>query len=154
MKTQWLAGWLPCTAAALSHSSRPSGQSKPLPSCIPKLSSHTPSRTWKDIRETMLTWRTEMKHVQPFFWRLLTRPLDAVGGCLPRNGQCWEETRPAGVLSLLDRGSADPATSSQSENSTSVHVSGHISCPGKYTLEKSHTSATTAIMHLFREMKI
>ena len=146
-----MACWLPCTTT-LSHSLRPSGQSKPLPSCIPKLKSHTPSRTWIDNPRDNVD--TEMKRVQPFFWLLLTRPLDAVGGCLPRNGQCWEETRPAGVLSLLDRGSADPATSSQSENSTSVHVSGHISCPGKYTLEKSHTSATTAIMHLFREMKI
>ena len=72
-------------------------------------------------------------------------------GCLSRNGQCWEETRPAGVLSLLDGGSADTASSShQSGNSTSVHVSGHISCPGKCTAEKSHTDATTAIMHLLR----
>ena len=36
-------------------------------------------------------------------------------GCLSRNGQCWEETRPAGVLSLLDGGSADTAGRSNLE---------------------------------------
>ena len=38
------------------------------------------------------------------------------GGCLSRNGQCWKETRPAGVLSLLDGGSADTAMATGSSN--------------------------------------
>ena len=71
-----LAGW--CTAlTTLSHSSPPSGQSKPLPSCIPNLPSHT-RRTWKDNpKDNIDMEHREMKRVQPFFWLLLTRrPVD------------------------------------------------------------------------------
>ena len=143
VKTQWLAG---CRALLLCHiPCVPRDNRNPCQVAFQNCPVTRQAGLRKTIRETMLTWRTKMKHVQPFFWLLLTRPLDAVGGCLPRNGQCWEETRPAGVLSLLDRGSADPATSSQSENSTSVHVSSHISCPGKYTVEKGHTSVIQAL---------